>query len=101
LPSPQAIYVPGIIKDAKLSASLNAMRVANLSELQNEIETVVMDVVEEDQDVQLQRASSDLLADFESSLQPFLWKTLENGKLKIRRKVRARETDRLVALVCQ
>jgi hypothetical protein len=59
-----------------------------------------MDAPEEDQEVKLQRASQDLLADLQQSLDPFLWKTTASGKRKIRRMVRVRETDRLVALVC-
>ncbi|RFU24945.1 hypothetical protein B7463_g11392, partial [Scytalidium lignicola] len=58
-----------------------------------------MDAAEEEQDVKLQRASADLIADFQNSLQPFLWKTTADGKLHIRRRVRSRETDRLVALL--
>jgi len=59
-----------------------------------------MDVPEEEHDVQLQRASADLLADFTNSLVPFLWKTTAIGKKKkIRQRVRRRETGRLVALV--
>lgn len=61
-----------------------------------------MDAAEEEQDIKLQRASAELIADFHRSLQPFLWKTTADGKLHIRRRVRSRETDRLVALVrCQ
>jgi hypothetical protein len=58
-----------------------------------------MDAVEEEQDVQLQRASADLLTDFEHSLKPFLYRHSADGTARIRRKVRAREADRLVALV--
>jgi hypothetical protein len=50
--------------------------------------------IPEDQDIQLQRASSELLVDLQTSLKPFLWR---DGK--IRRRVRAKETDRLVALL--
>lgn len=58
-----------------------------------------MDVPEDDQDVQVQRASADLLADFQAALKPFLWKTTAAGNQRIRQRVRVRETDRLVALV--
>jgi hypothetical protein len=58
-----------------------------------------MDAPEDDQDVKLQRASHELLADLQASLDPFLWKSTRSGKRKIRRRVRVRETDRLVALV--
>jgi hypothetical protein len=59
-----------------------------------------MDAAEYEGDVQLQKAASGLLADFETSLQPFLWRTLDSGKLRIRRRVRVREKDRLLRLVC-
>lgn len=59
-----------------------------------------MDAAEEEQDVQLQKASSGLLGDFDRSLKPFLWRTTDGGKLRIRRKVRARDTERLLRLVC-
>lgn len=58
-----------------------------------------MDAAEEDQDVRLQRASSDLLADLEGSLEPFLWKKSSPDNRRIRRRVRVRETERLIALV--
>ncbi|KAH8820117.1 tubulin folding cofactor D C terminal-domain-containing protein [Xylogone sp. PMI_703] len=58
-----------------------------------------MDAAEEDQDVKLQRASAELIADLHRSLQPFLWKTTTDGKLHIRRRVRSREADRLIALL--
>lgn len=58
-----------------------------------------MDAAEEDQDVRLQRASADLLVDFEKSLDAFIWKTTTNGQKRIRKQVRDRETTRLVALV--
>lgn len=58
----------------------------------------------EDADLQVQRASPDLIADLHASLEPFLWRTepsaITNVKQRrIRRRVRARETDRIVALV--
>lgn len=60
-----------------------------------------MDAVDDDQDVKLQRASGDLLEDFRSSLKPFLWKTSKSGRAQvIRSQVRARDTERLVNLVC-
>jgi len=64
----------------------------------------------EDADLQVQRASPDLIADLHASLEPFLWR-IESGtgnpnpnasakqQRRIRRRVRARETDRIVALV--
>jgi hypothetical protein len=58
-----------------------------------------MDAAEVEQDVQLQRTSPELLADFQQSLKPFLWKTTKSGKTQIRRRVRTREADRLVYLV--
>jgi hypothetical protein len=58
-----------------------------------------MDAPEDDQDVKLQRASDELLADLQHSLDPFLWKATPSGKRKIRRRVRVRETDRLISLV--
>lgn len=58
-----------------------------------------MDVAEEDKDLYLQRASSDLLADLERSLPGFLWKTTGSSKTRIRRRVRARDCERLVSLV--
>ncbi|KUJ17224.1 uncharacterized protein LY89DRAFT_669630 [Mollisia scopiformis] len=58
-----------------------------------------MDAAEDDQDVKLQRASADLLADFQSSITPFLWKTRKSGKTQIRDQVRSRDTERLVNLL--
>lgn len=58
-----------------------------------------MDAAEDDQDVKLQRASADLLADFQNSLNPFLWKTTKSGKTRIRDRVRVRDTARLVNLL--
>ncbi|KAG0649301.1 Tubulin-folding cofactor D [Hyphodiscus hymeniophilus] len=58
-----------------------------------------MDAPEDDQDVKLQRASHELLADLGASLNPFLWKRTQSGRRKIRRRVRVREADRLVALL--
>lgn len=58
-----------------------------------------MDAAEDDQDVKLQRASADLLADFQSSLKPFLWKTTKSGKSRVRDRVRVRDTARLANLV--
>lgn len=57
-----------------------------------------MDVAEEERDVQLQRASADLISDFKTSLHPFL-RSNKDGKQRVRRRVRALETDRLIALV--
>ena len=58
-----------------------------------------MDAAVDEQDVKLQRASADLLADLTQSLPLFLWRQSTHGAPRIRRRVRARETDRLVALV--
>lgn len=59
-----------------------------------------MDATEDEKDDQLQRQSADLVADLERSIRPFLWKKVQGGKCTgIRRKVTARETERLVALV--
>lgn len=58
-----------------------------------------MDAAADEQDVTLQRASADLLADLTQSLTPFLWRQSPQGGLRIRKRVRARETDRIVALV--
>ena len=61
-----------------------------------------MDAAEDDRDLQVQRASPELLADLQASLPPFLWRTrsLPSGQNnKIRRMVRVKETDRIVALV--
>ncbi len=58
-----------------------------------------MDSAEDEQDLKLQRASADLLAELQSALRPFLWKKVPSGGTRIRRRVTARETDRLIALV--
>jgi hypothetical protein len=58
-----------------------------------------MDAAEDERDVQLQRASADLLADFTTSLRPFLWRSVPDRPPRIRRKVRVKETERLIALV--
>ncbi len=63
-----------------------------------------MDVADDDKDVQLQKYSSALLADFESSLPLFLWKNVRNEdghSRRIRQRVRIRDTDRLIGLVGQ
>ena len=57
------------------------------------------DVAEEDNDVRLQRACADLIADFEASLTPFLYKQAADGTPKIRRWMRKKELERLVQLV--
>ncbi|KAI1377523.1 tubulin folding cofactor D C terminal-domain-containing protein [Hypoxylon crocopeplum] len=56
-----------------------------------------MDAPEQDRDVYIQKYSSDLLADFDRSLEPFLRKP--NGQL--RRRVRMRETARLMSQVLE
>lgn len=58
-----------------------------------------MDAAEDDREVQVQRASADWLKDYETSLEPFLYRTQPDGTKKIRRRVRQRDTDRLVGLV--
>jgi tubulin-specific chaperone D len=58
-----------------------------------------METAGEEQEIRLQRASADLLADLERSLRPFLWRTPANGESRIRRKVRFREIRRLLTLV--
>jgi len=58
-----------------------------------------MDAPEDEQDVKLQRKAADFIADLSKSLHPFLWKTTKSGKEGIRRRVRVRDTDRLVNLV--
>ncbi|KAI0022746.1 tubulin folding cofactor D C terminal-domain-containing protein [Xylariomycetidae sp. FL0641] len=52
-----------------------------------------MDAAEQDRDVLIQKSSAELIASFDSSLEPFLRKP--NGQL--RRRVRVRETARLVS----
>ncbi|KAI1113142.1 tubulin folding cofactor D C terminal-domain-containing protein [Nemania sp. NC0429] len=56
-----------------------------------------MDVVDGDRDVFIQRHASDFIADFDRSLGPFLRKP--NGQL--RRRVRSRETSRLISQVLE
>ncbi|KFY74620.1 hypothetical protein V499_05367 [Pseudogymnoascus sp. VKM F-103] len=58
-----------------------------------------MDAAEDDRDIKLQKLSSTFIADFELSLQPFLYRTTADGTAKVRRNVRAREADRLVGLI--
>ena len=60
----------------------------------------------EDRDVKLQRASPDLLADFEASLQRYLWSTRikttspqVKSDLAARRFVSQNQTNRLIKLV--
>ena len=55
-----------------------------------------MDAAEYEGDVQLQKAASGLLADFNTSRQPFLWRVLDGGKLRIRRRLRVKEKDKLL-----
>jgi tubulin-specific chaperone D len=57
-----------------------------------------MDAPEDEQDVKLQRKAADFIADLEKWLEPFLWKTAKSRRA-IRRRVRVRDTDRLVNLV--
>ncbi|TAQ85333.1 hypothetical protein B7494_g6343 [Chlorociboria aeruginascens] len=58
-----------------------------------------MDAPDDDGDLRLQRVSADLLDDLQRSLHPFLWKKTTSGKTRIRQRVRARETDRLISLL--
>lgn len=58
-----------------------------------------MDAAEDDREVQVQKASADWLKDFETSLPSFLYRLQPDGSRKIRRRVRQRDTDRLVELV--
>lgn len=58
------------------------------------------DAPEEDKDVVLQRSSAESLRDVKDSLEGFLWTTTKSGGRKIRRRVRVKDTDRLVNLVC-
>ena len=58
-----------------------------------------MDAAEDDRDVQVQKASADWIEDFETSLPQFLYRQQPDGSKKIRRRVRQRDTDRLVGLV--
>jgi hypothetical protein len=58
-----------------------------------------MDAPEDEQDVKLQRKAADLIADLSKSLGPFLWKATKSGRSATRRRVRIRDTDRLVNLV--
>lgn len=60
-----------------------------------------MDASNDDQDIVLQRSSPELLADLLGSLDHFLWRITKNEKRQIRRRVRVRETDRLISLVCE
>lgn len=54
----------------------------------------------EDRDVKLQRASTDLLADFEVSIQRYLWSTrTKTTDLTARRFVSQKKTDTLIKLV--
>lgn len=67
-------------------------------------QVVQADVAEEDNDVRLQRTCGELIADFEASLSPFLYKQSTDGdgtrKQKLRRWMRKKELERLVQLVC-
>jgi hypothetical protein len=61
--------------------------------------TGIMDAPDQDRDAWVQKSSATLLADFETSLKPFLWKNYGTSSKDIRRRVRVKETDRLIALV--
>lgn len=58
-----------------------------------------MDAPEDEQDVKLQRKAADFIEDLSKSLYPFLWKKTKSGRAVTRRRVRVRDTDRLVNLV--
>lgn len=58
-----------------------------------------MDVAADEKDVRLQKASAELIADLDTSLKPFLWRTDEAGVLSLRRNVHTRELGRLINLV--
>jgi hypothetical protein len=58
-----------------------------------------MDLGELERDEKLHRASRELLLDYKTSIAPFLWATSRSGKQQIRRRVRAKDADRLVGLV--
>lgn len=66
-----------------MSASETAMDGANAPEV--------------DQDIVLQKSAKGDLPGFEGRLQSFLWKSKTHG---VKRIVRARDTDELVAVVC-
>ncbi|KAJ2905436.1 hypothetical protein MKZ38_005534 [Zalerion maritima] len=55
-----------------------------------------MDATDEEQDIQLQKISADLIVDFDRSLTPFLRKQDGSGGTRLRSRVRAREANRLV-----
>ena len=58
-----------------------------------------MDLGELERDEKLYRASPELLLDFKTSLGSLLWTTSRSGRVQIRRRVRVKDTDRLVGLV--
>ena len=58
-----------------------------------------MDLGELEQDEKLYRASPELLLDFKTSLGSLLWTASRSGQVQIRRRVRVKDTDRLVGLV--
>jgi hypothetical protein len=58
-----------------------------------------MDAPEEDVDIKLQKASAELIADFDRSLGPFLRKPDGAGGTLVRWRVRSRETERLISSV--
>lgn len=60
-----------------------------------------MDVPEAEFDIKLQKISVDLLGDFDRSLPNFLWKPDGHGGLRVRSRVRAKETFRLTSTVSE
>lgn len=58
-----------------------------------------MDLGELERDEKLYRTSPELLLDFKSTLDSLLWTTSSSGRLHIRRRVRVKDTDRLIGLV--
>ena len=55
--------------------------------------------VPEDQDVKLQRSSTDLLLNFRNSLPRYLWSSDSHGARRVRKVVRQTTTEDLLQLV--
>ena len=60
-----------------------------------------MDAPEDDLDIKLQKASADLISDFDKSLPPFLRRPDGAGGTVVRSRVRTHETQRLVSTVSE
>ncbi|KAK3491844.1 tubulin folding cofactor D C terminal-domain-containing protein [Neurospora crassa] len=56
-----------------------------------------MDAPEDDLDIKLQKISNDLIADFDTSLVPFLRKPNGSGGTVVRSRVRSRELERIIS----